>query len=552
MVQGVGGTGDSGSLKNMYEYQVYYPDYLEYKKNNPESSVNFEGWLIMKGKMAYYTQQMENYVETGNSKTGDGVSGNTLDGMKHVSSASGAIYQSEDEDTYYQFDYDTGEYRILHGNDEIKAALGLSENQNIDMIEFGHWAANIIDITFGNLDDGQDTTYYNVNSKYTNVTLTDQEFDIHYVLNALLMDPSDPQYQIAKGVFDKLCANADQWLPQEDLDMLNEVASKYGTNSAEYKAVLKDVLLSNLDQANEWVEEHSHVKTGASLEELGQTGATDGSSGSGSEAGSVPDYDKIDVLTDAGLANAYSRGDKRTVESTNNSEGERRKELQAQMDADLDTIASALASSLGDQLTSEMQTYINKAKATVAGKEELISTSSAHHGFLGMHKKTMGEYSITEVADAFFNEFNTLCANNGKTTEEVAAEQKAAEEKAKKEQSVYKNLYNTDMQSTARSVGADKDVQVVNASTAADIQAKAESSVLNPLITQLKAKLAGQGVSDADLTTLLQNASEYALSYCTEWASTSNNYVYTIDSDKLISKFEEGVKAAIKNKGYSF
>lgn len=551
MVQGVGGTGNSGSLNNMYEYQVYYPDYLEYKKNNPESSVNFEGWLIMKGKMAYFTQQMENYVETGNSNTGDGVSGNTLDGMKHVSSASGAIYQSEDEDTYYQFDYDTGEYRVLHGNDEIKAALGLSEDQNIDMIEFGHWAANIIDITFGDLDDGQDTTYYNVNSKYTNVTLTDQEFDIHYILNALMMDPSDPQYQIAKSVFDKLCANADQWLPQTDLDMLNEVAEKYGTNSAEYKAVLKDVLLSNLDQANEWVEDHAHVKTGASLEELGSTTSTDGSSDS-SEAGSVPDYDKIDVLTDAGLANAYSRGDKRTVESTDNSEGNRRKELQAQMDADLDTIANALASSLGDQLTSEMQTYINKAKATVAGKEELISTWSKHHGFMGMHKKTGGEYSIKEVADAFFNEFNTLCANNGKTTEEVAAEQKAAEEKSAKEESVYKNLYNMDMQSTARSVGADKDAQAVNVSSAAEIQAKAESSILNPLITQIKAKLAGQGVSDADMTTLLQGAADYALSYCTEWASTSNNYVYTIDADKLISKFEEGVKASIKNKGYSF
>lgn len=550
MVQGVGGTGDSGSLKNMYEYQVYYPDYLEYKKNNPESSVNFEGWLIMKGKMAYYTQQMENYVETGNSNTGDGVQGNTLDGMKHVSSASGAIYQSEDEDTYYQFDYDTGEYRVLHGTDEIKAALGFSEEQNVDMIEFGHWSANVTDVTFGGLDDGQDSTLYNVDSKYTNITLTNQEFDIHYILNALLMDPSDPQYQIAKGVFDKLCANADQWLEQSDLDMLNEVAAKYGTNSSEYKAVLKDVLLSNLDQANEWVEEHTHVKSGASLDEVGSTTGTDSSSEE--ENGEVPDYDKMDVLDSAGMANAYSRGDKRTVESTNNSEANRRKELEAQMDADLETLASALESSLGDQLTTEMQSYITKAKAAVAGKSELISTSSKHHGFMNMHKKTMGEYSIKEVADAFFSEFDSLCANNGKTTEEVAAEQKAAEEKSANEEAVYKKLYNLDLSSTAKDAGVNKDVQVVNASSASEIQAKAESSILGPLMNSIKSKLSGQGVSDSDMTAFLQSAADYALSYCTEWASASNSYVYTIDSDKLVSKFEEAVKAGIKNKGYNF
>ena len=558
MVQGVGSTGDSGSVNNLLEYQIYYPQYEQYKKNNPESTVNFEGWLVMKGKMSYYTQQTENYIESGgqNFTEGDGIKGNTISDQRHLSSSEGAIYQAEDDETYYQFDWDTGDYRVLHGNDEIAAELGVPEGTNVDMIDFGYGSAQIIDITFGDLDDGQDTTNYQLNGIYGNVTVTDQEFDIHYILNTLLMDPSDPQYQIAKGVFDKLCENIDQWLPEADLTMLNEVAAQYGTNSAEYKAVLQDVLLSNLDQANEWVEDHTHVQNTSNMSSLEEIGSTDGtdSTGDGSESeetGSIPDYDQTDVLTAAGLATAYSRGDKRKVESTDNSEGNRRKELQQQMDADLNAIANALISELGDQLTDEMQTYINKAIAAVAGKSELINTWSEKHGFLNMHKKTLGEYSIKDVADAFFTEFNTLCANNGKTTEEVAAEQKAAEEKAAKEEAVYQELNGMDMHSLADDAGV-KDQQVVNPSSAADIQAKAESDILQPLINKIKTQLAGKGVSDADLTADLEQCSQYALQYATEWATTSNNYVYTIYADKVIDKFEEAVQSLITNKGYSF
>lgn len=559
MVQGVGATGDSGgSLNNLLEYQVYYPQYQQYQKNHPESTLNFEGWLIMKGKMAYFNQQTENYVESGgrNFTDGDGINGNTLATGRHISSAGGAIYQAEDDETYYQFDWDTGDYRVLHGNDEIAAELGVPEGTSVDMIDFGYGTAQITDITFGGLDDGQDTTNYRLNGIYGNVTVTDQEFDIHYIMNALLMDPSDPQYQIANNVFQKLCENINQWLPASELAELDEIAAKYGENSAEYKEALKEALLRNLDQADEWVEEHTHVaNTGnmTSLEELGQTEGTDSTGdGSAAEESSIPDYDQTDVLTTAGLATAYSRGDKRKVESTNNSEGNRRKELQQQMDSDLNAIANALVSELGDQMTDEMQTYINKAIAAVAGKSDLIKTWSEKHGFLNMHKKTLGEYSIKEVADAFFAEFNTMCANEGKTTEEVAAEQKAAEEKAAKEEAAYKELYNMNMLSIAGSAGADKDVQVVSPSSAADIQAKAESDILQPLINKIKTQLAGKGISDADLSTALEQCSQYALQYATEWATTSNNYVYTIDADKLIDKFEEGVKSLIKNKGYSF
>lgn len=557
MVQGVGATGDSGSLKGLQEYQIYYPQYQAYKNSHPESTVNFEGWLVMKGKISYFNQQTENYIESGNKNftNGDGIEGNTISANSHISSSSGAIYQAEDDETYYQFDFETGDYRVLHGNEEIAAALGVPEGTSIDMIEFGFGSAQITDITFGGLDDGQDSTTYNLNGAYSGVTITDQEFDVHYILNALLMDPTDPQYQTAKAVFDKLCDNINQWLPQSDLDSLNEIAAKYGTNSTEYKDALKDALLRNLDQANEWVEDHTHVAHNqGSLEEIGKEEGTDGTGatgdGSSSETSTVPDYDQTDVLTSAGLANAYSRGETRNVESTDNSEGNRRKELEQMMDADLDAIANALVAQLGDQMTDEMQTYINKAKATVAGKSELITTWSEKHGFLNMHKKTLGKYSIKDVADAFFTEFNTMCANKGKTAAEVAAEQKAKEEQLAKEQAVYKELYNMNMQSMAKDAGVDKDIQVVNASSASDIQAKAESDILQPLMSKIKSQLSGRGVSDEDIDKALEQCSQYALSYCTEWASTSNNYVYTIDADKLISKFEEAVKTIVKNKGY--
>lgn len=558
MVQGIGPTGgDGGSISGMVEYQALYAQYEQYNKNNKGSELSFETWLAMTGKMGWFNKWTENYIESGgkNFSDGDGVSGNTIAGGRHIyGNNDSAIFQSQDEETYYQLDYETGDYRVLHGNQELATALGLPEGTNIDLVEFGTLSAQITDITFGELDDGQDSTSYKVDGTYGNVTMTDQEFDIHYILNALLMDPTDPQYQIAKGVFDKLCENTDQWLPQSDLDMLNEVAAQYGTNSAEYKAVLKDVLLSNLDQANEWVEDHTHVAHNqASLEELGSSSATEGSEGTeGSETeSSVPDYDKTDVLTAAGMANAYSRGDTRKVESTDNSEGNRRKELQALMDQDLDTIANALISELGDQMTDEIQSYINKAKATVAGKSELIRTWSEKHGFLNMHKKTLGEYSIKEVTDAFFNEFNTLCANQGKTTEEVAAEEQAKQEQAAKEEAVFKELYGMDIGSIAKDAGVDNDVQVVSPSSAAEIQAKAESEILQPLMNKIKSQLSGKGVSDADIDSALQQCSSYALSYCTEWASTSNNYVYVIDADKLIDKFEEAVKEIVKNKGYA-
>lgn len=563
MVQGVGGTGNnSGSMSDIYLYNMYKNEWETYRKNHPESSMSFEDYLQMKGYLNYFNQQVENYVETGSTLQGDGQSGNTLSTSRMVANQTSSIYQGEDEETYYEFDYDSGTYRKIEGKEDVAKALGLSSEQNVDTIVFGYDSVAITDYTFGNLDDGQDSSSYRVNGKYSNVTLTNQEFDIHYILNALLMDPTDPQYQIAKGVFDDLCAHASQWLPDTDMDELDAVAAEYGTNSAEYKAKLQEILLKNLDQAQEWVEEHTHVKNTSASGSLIEndtttdgTGGTDGTDGSENTTGTIPDYDKSSVLNSAGLLADYTNNTIWQSEKVNRS-GKSQEECRSQAlakssayaESVLSQIESTLIAQLGDQCTEEIQKYIAKAKQTALENKSWQSTEW-HSAMLNKNKGFTSTCEVRTLVDIFFNEFNTLCQNKGKTNAEVEAEKKAAEEKAAREKSAYQSIYNTDYQSLASEVGANKDIQVVNASSAAEIQAKAESEILNPIKNKIIAQYAGT-ITASDLQNMLDNAATAALSDCTEWASTTNNYVYTIDSSLLISKFQENVKTIIQNKGY--
>lgn len=563
MVQGVGGTGNnSGSMSDIYLYNMYKNEWETYRKNHPESSMSFEDYLQMKGYLNYFNQQVENYVETGSTLQGDGQSGNTLSTSRMVANQTSSIYQGEDEETYYEFDYDSGTYRKIEGKEDVAKALGLSSEQNVDTIVFGYDSVAITDYTFGNLDDGQDSSSYRVNGKYSNVTLVNQEFDIHYILNALLMDPTDPQYQIAKGVFDDLCAHASQWLPDTDMDELDAVAAEYGTNSAEYKAKLQEILLKNLDQAQEWVEEHTHVKNTSASGSLIEndtttdgTGGTDGTDGSENTTGTIPDYDKSSVLNSAGLLADYTNNTIWQSEKVNRS-GKSQEECRSQAlakssayaESVLSQIESTLIAQLGDQCTEEIQKYIAKAKQTALENKSWQSTEW-HSAMLNKNKGFTSTCEVRTLVDIFFNEFNTLCQNKGKTNAEVEAEKKAAEEKAAREKSAYQSIYNTDYQSLASEVGANKDIQVVNASSAAEIQAKAESEILNPIKNKIIAQYAGT-ITASDLQNMLDNAATAALSDCTEWASTTNNYVYTIDSSLLISKFQENVKTIIQNKGY--
>ena len=563
MVQGVGPTGNnSGSMSDIYLYNMYKKEWETYRKNHPESSMSFEDYLQMKGYLNYFNQQVENYVETGSTLQGDGQSGNTLSTSRMVANHTSSIYQGEDEETYYEFDYDSGTYRKIEGKEDVAKALGLSSEQNVDTIVFGYDSVAITDYTFGNLDDGQDSSSYRVNGKYSNVTLTNQEFDIHYILNALLMDPTDPQYQIAKGVFDDLCAHAGQWLPDTDMDELDAVAAEYGTNSAEYKAKLQEILLKNLDQAQEWVEEHTHVKNTSASGSLIEndtttdgTGGTDGTDGSENTTGTIPDYDKSSVLNSAGLLADYTNNTIWQSEKVNRS-GKSQEECRSQAlakssayaESVLSQIESTLIAQLGDQCTEEIQKYIAKAKQTALENKSWQSTEW-HSAMLNKNKGFTSTCEVRTLVDIFFNEFNTLCQNKGKTNAEVEAEKKAAEEKAAREKSAYQSIHNTDYQSLASEVGANKDIQVVNASSAAEIQAKAESEILNPIKNKIIAQYAGT-ITASDLQNMLDNAATAALSDCTEWASTTNNYVYTIDSSLLISKFQENVKTIIQNKGY--
>ncbi len=563
MVQGVGPTGNnSGSMSDIYLYNMYKNEWETYRKNHPESSMSFEDYLQMKGYLNYFNQQVENYVETGSTLQGDGQSGNTLSTSRMVANQTSSIYQGEDEETYYEFDYDSGTYRKIEGKEDVAKALGLSSEQNVDTIVFGYDSVAITDYTFGNLDDGQDSSSYRVNGKYSNVTLVNQEFDIHYILNALLMDPTDPQYQIAKGVFDDLCAHASQWLPDTDMDELDAVAAEYGTNSAEYKAKLQEILLKNLDQAQEWVEEHTHVKNTSASGSLIEndtttdgTGGTDGTDGSENTTGTIPDYDKSSVLNSAGLLADYTNNTIWQSEKVNRS-GKSQEECRSQAlakssayaESVLSQIESTLIAQLGDQCTEEIQKYIAKAKQTALENKSWQSTEW-HSAMLNKNKGFTSTCEVRTLVDIFFNEFNTLCQNKGKTNAEVEAEKKAAEEKAAREKSAYQSIYNTDYQSLASEVGANKDIQVVNASSAAEIQAKAESEILNPIKNKIIAQYAGT-ITASDLQNMLDNAATAALSDCTEWASTTNNYVYTIDSSLLISKFQENVKTIIQNKGY--
>lgn len=563
MVQGVGGTGNnSGSMSDIYLYNMYKNEWETYRKKHPESSMSFEDYLQMKGYLNYFNQQVENYVETGSTLQGDGQSGNTLSTSRMVANQTSSIYQGEDEETYYEFDYDSGTYRKIEGKEDVAKALGLSSEQNVDTIVFGYDSVAITDYTFGNLDDGQDSSSYRVNGKYSNVTLVNQEFDIHYILNALLMDPTDPQYQIAKGVFDDLCAHASQWLPDTDMDELDAVAAEYGTNSAEYKAKLQEILLKNLDQAQEWVEEHTHVKNTSASGSLTEndtttdgTGGTDGTDGSENTTGTIPDYDKSSVLNSAGLLADYTNNTIWQSEKVNRS-GKSQEECRSQAlakssayaESVLSQVESTLIAQLGDQCTEEIQKYIAKAKQTALENKSWQSTEW-HSAMLNKNKGFTSTCEVRTLVDIFFNEFNTLCQNKGKTNAEVEAEKKAAEEKAAREKSAYQSIYNTDYQSLASEVGANKDIQVVNASSAAEIQAKAESEILNPIKNKIIAQYAGT-ITASDLQNMLDNAATAALSDCTEWASTTNNYVYTIDSSLLISKFQENVKTIIQNKGY--
>lgn len=568
MVSGVGGVN---SFSDMPEYQVYYGMYQNYLRNNPGSNISFEAYMRMKGGMEVFEQDLENMIESKESDVIDGKNGNTLNSMSHVSSASGGLYQTADDEGFYEFDFDAGTYRKITGKEEAAKALGLPDDNNVDTINLGYQSATITDYTFGNLDDGQDSTSYRVNGgKYSNVVYTNQEFDVHYILNALLMDPTDPQYQIASQIFNDLCANMNQWLPVSEQQELDEIANQYGTNSAEYKAKLQEVILKNLDQANEWVEEHTHVENpnNTTLEEIENSQKPDGTEGTEGTEGSEettapPEYNKESVLNSSGMLSEYTKGqwtsDKVSWKSDAGKDTDKCREMAKEKAIEygtnvLNSVEQALIAQLGDSCTDEIKGYIDKAKTSVLTNTSNWLSTEWHSAMLGKNRGFTATCNTKALVDSFFTEFDTLCQNGGKTAAEVEADKKAEEEKKAKETEGYKTLYNMNMKDTAKDAGIDpsKDIQVVNVSSAAEIQEKAQQEILDPLAAKIKEKLKDSGIPSSDIDLILNNCIKASLSNCSSWATTSNNYVYTIDTDKLIDIFESNVKQAVKNKGYNF
>ena len=82
MVDGVG-SATTGSLRDFDLYNQYYSEYLAYNQNTG-GTLSFEAYLRLKGRIGYFNEQLENFLETGNANHGDGVKGNTISDNRHV------------------------------------------------------------------------------------------------------------------------------------------------------------------------------------------------------------------------------------------------------------------------------------------------------------------------------------------------------------------------------------------------------------------------------------------------------------------------------------
>lgn len=545
MVNGIGNM--TGSIKDLPIYQQYYDMYLAYNKERG-TNISFDSWLQRTNYRQFFLQQVENYIETGNVNGGDGTNGNTLNVARYINNGNSAIYQSQDEETYYDFDFDAGTYTVYNGNEQVAQILGLDSDSNFDTISFGYKTAEIVDYTFGNLSDGQDTTQRGLTGgRYGNVTYNQKEFDIDYIMDALLMNPNDPQYQIAAQIFDELVATMDQWCPQEDLAELDSIAAQYGTNSVEYKEKLKEVLLKNLDQANEWIEGHEHLEF---REDASVNLGVDGEGADGSATNNVPSYDKEILIENAGYGRAYAEGEWKgerdyNADSSDDPDYEKCKARARDYAEQLMVaLVGQLQSQLGANWTPEMDKYVIRIKNDLLMDENYVYADLYEAGYADDYGEPI--VNTKALTDEFLKRFDEMCKNGGKTNGEVAVD-KAAKE------ADYKTLYGMDLNTLATQAGV-KDTNVVPTGNNqyAEIKDKAYNSIIVPLKTKILAQMNGKNIPSDELNTLLEVAANAALANPKDWASTTNNYTYTIDSNKLIDIYENFVKQGIQSKGYAF
>lgn len=547
-----------GSMANNSYYQTLYNNYLELKKTMG-GELSFQSYL-RKLNVDYSTvmQGFENVIETGDARKGDGVDGNTISNSRHVNGENNTqMYQTEDQEGFYDINWDTGEYKYMTDTQEVAKTLGLdTDNYQFDTIVFGAGSAEVTDFVFSNLSDGQQREEYTVNGSYRNITYAVQEFDPCYILDSALQDATDEEYQKALNNWEYLSATVTQWITDAELEALNELEP----NSAEYKQALIDLILEKLDQTQSFGD-HTHVENKNAVDAIEnitgtETGVTD------SESGTVPEYDRSQVMYNSSISNDYTSGVSRATDTRSEDKQKVKSEALSMAQSDLNAAASALKAQLGDQLTDAMSAYIDKAIQNTlqylsdnttqwqCGGDYRMSTTDDRLGYGDRHDgkdKVRGVYNVQAVVNHFFDEFNTLCANNGKSSAEVQAE---AEEKERLK-GEYQTFYNYNVKTA--SVSGTKSEYTVSM-TGGNYKNDAKNNVIDPYkeaaIKAIKQKC--PNISESQIEKIINAAAESTLSK-TSWVTTNGNIAtggtYTINTDKLLDEFNAQIKAAIKASG---
>ena len=335
-----------GSMANNSYYQTLYKNYQAALAQRGGSGLSFQMYLRQLN-VDYDTvmQGFENVIETGDARYGDGTDGNTLSTNRYVNGANNTqMYQTEDLEGYYEIDWNSGEYKHITDTQTAAAALGLdTETYNFDTIVLGQNSAEVTDFVFSDLSDGQQRQEYTVNGSYRNITYAVQEFDPCYILDSALQDASDEEYQKALNNWQYLSATVTQWITEDELAALNALEP----NSAEYKQALIDIILEKLDQTGSFGD-HTHVENTNTVNPIEEIAGTETDvTASGEETGTVPQYDRSEVMYNSSISNDYTTAVSRVTEIRSEDKQSVKAEALTMAQADLNAAASASRSSKG-------------------------------------------------------------------------------------------------------------------------------------------------------------------------------------------------------------
>ncbi len=549
-----------GSMANNSYYQTLYKNYQAALAQRGGSGLSFQMYLRQLN-VDYDTvmQGFENVIETGDARYGDGTDGNTLSTNRYVNGANNTqMYQTEDLEGYYEIDWNSGEYKHITDTQTAAAALGLdTETYNFDTIVLGQNSAEVTDFVFSDLSDGQQRQEYTVNGSYRNITYAVQEFDPCYILDSALQDATDEEYQKALNNWEYLSATVTQWISESELEALNALEP----NSAEYKQALIDIILDKLDQTGSFGD-HTHVENVNGSNPIDSVAGSETGTGElTSDESAIPEYDRSDVMFNSSISTDYTVGIVRVGNRTDDTTSARAEAL-ANAQTDLNAAADALRSSLGDQLTDVINAYIDKAiKNTIQylndntfywhadGGDYTLSTSEDRlgYGFRNGQSKVRATYNVQGIVNHFFDEFDTMCANGGKSSAEVEAENKEREQL----KGEYENFYNYDVKTAEVSnVKSEYTVSMIGGNYKTD----AENNVIEPYkeaaIKAIKEKC--PKIEQAQIEKIINAAAEAALNE-TSWVTMNGNIstggTYTINTDKLLDEFNAKIKEAIKASG---